>query len=35
VIANRALEILGHQRGQYAVLHPNDDVNCSQSTNDA
>ena len=35
VIANRALEILGHQRGQYAYLHPNDDVNCSQSTNDA
>jgi aspartate ammonia-lyase len=35
VIANRALEILGHERGQYAYLHPNDDVNCSQSTNDA
>ncbi len=35
VIANRALEILGHERGQYAFLHPNDDVNCSQSTNDA
>ncbi|GLP81004.1 hypothetical protein TUM20984_24240 [Mycobacterium antarcticum] len=35
VIANRALEILGHQRGQYAYLHPNDDVNRSQSTNDA
>jgi aspartate ammonia-lyase len=35
VIANRALEILGYERGQYAFLHPNDDVNCSQSTNDA
>jgi aspartate ammonia-lyase len=35
VIANRALEILGHRKGQYEFLHPNDDVNCSQSTNDA
>jgi aspartate ammonia-lyase len=35
VIANRALEILGHQKGQYEFLHPNDDVNRSQSTNDA
>src|SRR5262249_8070448 len=35
VIANRALEILGHAKGQYEHLHPNDDVNCSQSTNDA
>ena len=35
VIANRALEILGHRKGQYQFLHPNDDVNCSQSTNDA
>ena len=34
VIANRALEILGHQRGEYATLHPIDDVNASQSTND-
>ena len=34
VIANRALEILGHQRGQYAFLHPNEDVNLGQSTND-
>ncbi len=34
VIANRALEILGHRKGQYQFLHPNDDVNCSQSTND-
>jgi aspartate ammonia-lyase len=35
VIANRALELLGHRKGQYEHLHPNDDVNCSQSTNDA
>ncbi len=35
VIANRALEIMGHSKGEYKFLHPNDDVNCSQSTNDA
>jgi len=35
VIANRALELLGHSKGEYRHLHPNDDVNCSQSTNDA
>ena len=34
VIANRALEIMGHQKGEYKYLHPNDDVNKSQSTND-
>ena len=34
VIANRALEILGHAKGDYAVLHPNEHVNLSQSTND-
>ncbi|MFD8379939.1 aspartate ammonia-lyase [Streptomyces sp. NPDC059679] len=34
VIANRALEILGHAKGDYADLHPNEDVNLSQSTND-
>ncbi len=34
VIANRALELLGHARGDYAALHPNEDVNLSQSTND-
>ncbi|MCU1435098.1 MAG: aspA [Pseudarthrobacter sp.] len=34
VIANRALEILGHPKGDYARLHPNDHVNLSQSTND-
>ncbi|MDO7869047.1 aspartate ammonia-lyase [Nocardioides jiangxiensis] len=35
VIANRALEHLGHARGDYARLHPNEHVNLSQSTNDA
>ncbi|GAB2717757.1 aspartate ammonia-lyase [Halomonas garicola] len=35
VIANRALELLGHQRGDYTHLHPLDHVNLSQSTNDA
>jgi len=35
VIANRALELLGHQKGEYSYLHPNDHVNASQSTNDA
>ncbi|MBC8211948.1 MAG: aspartate ammonia-lyase [Gammaproteobacteria bacterium] len=34
VIANRALEILGHAKGSYKQLHPNDHVNLSQSTND-
>ncbi|HUF66381.1 MAG TPA: aspartate ammonia-lyase [Gemmatimonadaceae bacterium] len=34
VIANRALEILGRQRGDYPFLHPNQHVNLSQSTND-
>ncbi|MEM3832461.1 MAG: aspartate ammonia-lyase [Thermoprotei archaeon] len=34
VIANRALEILGKQKGDYAYLSPNDHVNMSQSTND-
>ncbi|HEX9274961.1 MAG TPA: aspartate ammonia-lyase, partial [Casimicrobiaceae bacterium] len=34
VIANRALEHLGHQHGEYKYLHPNEDVNMSQSTND-
>src|SRR6201998_4248291 len=34
VIANRGLELLGHSRGEYALLHPIDDVNASQSTND-
>ncbi len=34
VIANRALELLGHPRGDYAHLHPLNHVNMSQSTND-
>jgi aspartate ammonia-lyase len=34
VIANRALEILGHPKGDYAFLSPNDHVNRGQSTND-
>ncbi|MDO2934446.1 aspartate ammonia-lyase [Paeniglutamicibacter sulfureus] len=34
VIANRALEIMGHAKGEYRYLHPNDHVNLSQSTND-
>ncbi|MFJ2280823.1 aspartate ammonia-lyase [Pseudomonas sp. NPDC087803] len=35
VIANIALEAMGHQKGEYQYLHPNDDVNMAQSTNDA
>lgn len=34
VIANRALELLGHRRGEYQYCHPNNHVNLSQSTND-
>ncbi|MCR4882718.1 MAG: aspartate ammonia-lyase [Clostridiales bacterium] len=34
VIANRAIEILGGQKGDYSLVHPNDHVNCAQSTND-
>ncbi|MEP6505287.1 MAG: aspartate ammonia-lyase [Betaproteobacteria bacterium] len=34
VIANRGLELMGHARGSYDALHPNDHVNASQSTND-
>jgi aspartate ammonia-lyase len=34
VIANRSLELLGHQKGQYHIVNPNDHVNLSQSTND-
>ncbi len=34
VIANRALEILGHAKGDYQHLHPNEHVNIAQSTND-
>jgi len=35
VIANVALEMHGYDKGNYEVLHPNDHVNKSQSTNDA
>lgn len=35
VIANRALEVLGYEKGQYQHVHPNNHVNLSQSTNDA
>jgi aspartate ammonia-lyase len=35
VIANRALELMGHKKGEYAHCSPHDHVNCSQSTNDA
>ncbi len=34
VLANRASELLGGQRGEYKVVHPNDHVNMGQSTND-
>ncbi len=34
VIANRALEIMGRDKGDYAALHPNEHVNLCQSTND-
>ena len=35
VVANVALELMGRAKGDYAALHPNDDVNMAQSTNDA
>ncbi len=35
VIANLALEFLGHPKGDYQYVHPNNHVNFSQSTNDA
>ncbi|MEZ6014876.1 MAG: aspartate ammonia-lyase [Planctomycetota bacterium] len=35
VIANRALELMGFEKGDYQHLHPNNDVNRAQSTNDA
>lgn len=34
VVANRAIELLGGTKGDYSVVHPNDDVNRCQSTND-
>jgi aspartate ammonia-lyase len=35
VIANRALELMGHKKGEYKHCDPHDHVNASQSTNDA
>lgn len=35
VLANRALELMGYQKGEYQYCSPNDHVNLSQSTNDA
>jgi aspartate ammonia-lyase len=35
VIANRALELMGHKKGEYQYCDPHDHVNASQSTNDA
>ncbi|BBB31159.1 lyase family protein [Neptunomonas japonica] len=35
VIANLALSIMGHEKGEYQYLHPNNDVNKSQTNNDA
>jgi aspartate ammonia-lyase len=35
VIANRALELMGHRKGEYKYCDPHDHVNASQSTNDA
>ena len=34
VITNRGLELMGHRKGEYQYLHPVEDVNMSQSTND-
>lgn len=34
VIANRAIELLGGEKGDYSIVHPNDHVNRAQSTND-
>ena len=34
VLANVALEYMYHSKGQYQYLHPNNDINMSQSTND-
>lgn len=34
VIANRAIELLGGEKGDYSMVHPNDHVNRAQSTND-
>jgi aspartate ammonia-lyase len=34
VVANRAIELLGGEKGDYSIIHPNDHVNMAQSTND-
>ena len=34
VLANRAIELLGGEKGDYSIVHPNDHVNMGQSTND-
>ena len=34
VISNRAIEILGGEKGDYKIVHPNDHANMGQSTND-
>jgi aspartate ammonia-lyase len=34
VLANRAIELLGGNKGDYSIVHPNDHVNMGQSTND-
>src|SRR4029079_14333734 len=34
VLANRAIELLGGEKGDYSIVHPNDPVNRGQSTND-
>jgi aspartate ammonia-lyase len=34
IVTNRALEILGYKKGDYHLIHPNDDLNKGQSTND-
>jgi aspartate ammonia-lyase len=35
VIANRALELMGHEKGEYKFCDPHDHINASQSTNDS
>jgi aspartate ammonia-lyase len=35
VLANIALELTGHKKGQYTIVEPHDDLNMSQSTNDS
>jgi aspartate ammonia-lyase len=35
VLANVALELTGHQKGQYTIVEPHDHLNMSQSTNDS